>query len=94
MRIASIPDGLVTLAREQGVERVVAEGGGLLNAALFSADLVDELELTLAPVILGGSGAPTLVDGPGFTQGELKRARLLAHEATKDGEVFLKYSFR
>ncbi len=94
VRAASVRDALGILAREQGVERVVAEGGGALNAELFALDLVDELELTLAPVILGGAYAPTLVDGAGFTQETLKRARLLAHESTSDGEVFLKYSFR
>ncbi|MEZ0229937.1 MAG: hypothetical protein ACAI25_15040 [Planctomycetota bacterium] len=50
--------------------------------------------LTVAPVILGGAGAPTLVDGAGFSQEALKRARLLSHESTSDGEVFLTYSFR
>lgn len=94
VRVASMPSLLETLAREQGVERVAAEGGGALNAALFAEDLVDELELTIAPVILGGATAPTLVDGPGFTQEKLKRARLVSHEVTEDGEVFLKYSFR
>jgi riboflavin-specific deaminase-like protein len=94
LRAASLTEALQILGREQGAERVVAEGGGVLNAELFAADLVDDLELTVAPVILGGSGAPTLVDGPGFSQDALKRARLVSHEATSDGELFLKYSFR
>lgn len=94
VRSASVRDALETLRRERGCERFVALGGGQLNADLFAADLVDELELTLCPVILGGTEAPTLVDGPGFTDATLKRAKLVAHEATPEGELFLRYSLR
>ncbi len=91
VRTASIRGALEVLAQEEGVERVLCEGGGVLNAALFAQDLVDELELTLCPVVIGGTGAPTLVDGPGLP--DLKRAKLLWHEVTPEGEVFLRYSF-
>jgi 5-amino-6-(5-phosphoribosylamino)uracil reductase len=90
--IASTREALEVLAREEQVERVLCEGGGVLNASLLEADVVDEMELTLCPVVLGGTGAPTLVDGPGLA--ELKRAKLVAHEVTPEGEVFLRYSFR
>jgi riboflavin-specific deaminase-like protein len=53
--------------REQwGVKRLLCEGGGELNDALFRADLVDELHLTICPNIFGGRNAPTLADGKGF----------------------------
>ncbi|MFM7804449.1 MAG: RibD family protein [Verrucomicrobiota bacterium] len=52
------------LAREHGVRRVVAEGGGVLNAALLAADLVDEVRLTWVPRIFGGATSPTIADGP------------------------------
>jgi 5-amino-6-(5-phosphoribosylamino)uracil reductase len=94
LHVPSLREGLALLAREHGVSRVLAEGGGVLNASLLAEDLVDELELTICPAILGGASAPTLVDGPGFTNETLRRARLLAHEATPEGELFLRYSFR
>jgi len=47
------------------VKRLLCEGGGELNDALFRAGLVDELHLTICPSIFGGQDAPTLSDGIG-----------------------------
>jgi riboflavin-specific deaminase-like protein len=49
-----------------GVERLLCEGGGELNDALFGAGLVDELHLTVCPKVFGGRTAPTIADGSGF----------------------------
>jgi 2,5-diamino-6-(ribosylamino)-4(3H)-pyrimidinone 5'-phosphate reductase len=54
------------LRRKWGVKRLLCEGGGGLNDALFRAGLVDELHLTICQKIFGGRNAPTLVDGRGF----------------------------
>jgi 2,5-diamino-6-(ribosylamino)-4(3H)-pyrimidinone 5'-phosphate reductase len=50
----------------QGIRRLMVEGGGTLIAALFSAGLVDELTCFVGNMIIGGRDAPTLADGPGF----------------------------
>jgi len=54
------------LRAEWGVRRLLCEGGGELNDALFRAELVDELHLTICPKIFGGREAPTIADGDGF----------------------------
>lgn len=54
------------LRREWNVKRLLCEGGGELNDALFRAGLVDELHLTIASRIIGGREAPTIADGVGF----------------------------
>lgn len=54
------------LQRTRGVNRLLCEGGGELNDALFRAGLVDELHLTVCPKIFGGRHAPTIADGLGF----------------------------
>ncbi len=51
---------------EWQVRRLLCEGGGELNDALFRAGLVDELHLTICPRIIGGRAAPTIADGVGF----------------------------
>jgi len=56
------------LRREWNVKRLLCEGGGEINGALFEAGLVNEVHLTLCPVIFGGRAAPTLADGRGFGQ--------------------------
>lgn len=48
------------------VKRLLCEGGGELNDALFRMDLVDEIHLTICPKIFGGRAAPTIADGLGF----------------------------
>lgn len=45
------------------VKRLLCEGGGELNAALFQARLVDQLHLTICPKIFGGRRAPTIAEG-------------------------------
>ncbi|HTI97655.1 MAG TPA: dihydrofolate reductase family protein [Dongiaceae bacterium] len=52
------------LQKKWGVARLLCEGGGELNAALFEAGLVDELHLTVCPKVFGGRNAPTIADGP------------------------------
>lgn len=47
------------------VEVVQAEGGPTLNAALLAADLVDELNLTIAPMLVGGSSLRAVAGGGG-----------------------------
>ncbi|HUA39233.1 MAG TPA: dihydrofolate reductase family protein [Candidatus Sulfopaludibacter sp.] len=54
------------LRKQWRVKRLLCEGGGELNAALFRAGLVDELHLTLSPKVFGGRHAPTIADGRGF----------------------------
>jgi riboflavin-specific deaminase-like protein len=53
------------LWKEWKVRRLLCEGGGDLNDALFRAGLVDELHLTICPKIFGGRHAPTIAEGSG-----------------------------
>lgn len=53
------------LRKKWRIRRLLCEGGGELNDALFRAGLVDEVHLTLCPLLLGGRAAPTPADGSG-----------------------------
>ena len=74
------------LHSEWGVRRLLCEGGGELNDALFRENLVDEIHLTLCPRIFGGRTAPTIADGLGAprladaTQFKIHSRRRLADE--------------
>jgi 5-amino-6-(5-phosphoribosylamino)uracil reductase len=70
-----------------GLERVVVTGGGELVASLWAIGAIDEMWLTVCPVVLGGRDAPTPVGGAGLLDGKLE---LLGVEAI-GGEVFLHY---
>jgi 5-amino-6-(5-phosphoribosylamino)uracil reductase len=54
---------LQQLRRDYGVRTVACEGGAALFRSLLEKDLVDQLNLTIAPYLFGGANAPTLT-GP------------------------------
>ena len=45
--------------------------------AFFDAGLVDEIYMTLCPVIIGGREAPTPADGNGFKADQLVKLELI-----------------
>jgi 5-amino-6-(5-phosphoribosylamino)uracil reductase len=51
---------LRTLRRNYKVKRVACEGGPTLFRSLLERDLIDQLNLTVAPFLFGGAKAPTL----------------------------------
>ncbi|GAA3440650.1 dihydrofolate reductase family protein [Planomonospora venezuelensis] len=70
---------------ERGLTRVLCEGGARTNGQLAAAGLVDELCLTVSPVLLGGSAARILDGGDAFT------GLRLAHVLEEDGFLFTRY---
>ena len=79
------------LREKWNVRRLLCEGGGEINAALFEARLVHEVHVTLCPVVFGGRTAPTLADGHGFNK--LADAAQLNVQSRKriGDELFLTY---
>ncbi len=59
---------LAWLRETYGVKRLVCEGGAELNDSMFRADLVDEIFLTVCPLVFGGRTAPTISEGTGFAR--------------------------
>ena len=84
----NFPAALRWLRAKWNVKRLLCEGGGELNDALFRADLVDEINLTLCPKIFGGRTAPTIADGRGFAKLALTRHFRFASARAFQGELF------
>src|ERR671932_571695 len=72
------------------IKRLAILGGGKLVASVLAAGLVDELWLTVCPLILGGADAPTPVEGKGFLADLAPKFGLLAVKQVGQ-EVFLHY---
>jgi len=79
------------LAR-RGVERLLVEAGGDLLFQFLAADAIDEMHVTLCPLVVGGP-APSLADGEGFDRERLRQLELVSAEVEGD-EVFLHYRSR
>ena len=64
-RVGSLAEAVSDLGG-RGARRILCEGGPTLNAALFSEGLIDEVFLTIAPKLVGGSDPLTIINGPSF----------------------------
>jgi riboflavin-specific deaminase-like protein len=73
---------------ERGMPQILCEGGPHLLGSLTEVDLVDELCLTLAP-LLAGPGAGRITAGPETTL--TRRMTLESVMTADDGYVFLRY---
>ncbi|XHX79332.1 MAG: RibD family protein [Stenomitos frigidus ULC029] len=73
-----------------GLKNLAVLGGGTLVASLLEANLIDELWLTVCPLLLGGATAPTPVDGNGMMAALAPPLQLLEVRTMAD-EVFLHY---
>ncbi len=80
---------LRSLRQERGIRALLCEGGPTLHGALHAHGLVDELFLTIAPKLAGGS-APPILAGELPSVVDLELAWLLE----QDGELFARYRRR
>jgi riboflavin biosynthesis pyrimidine reductase len=81
------PDVLLAELSRRGLNRVLCEGGPLLLGTLQAADAVDELCLTLSPLLAGG-GAGRIARGP---DGSPPRAMTLVGVLHADDTLLLRY---
>jgi diaminohydroxyphosphoribosylaminopyrimidine deaminase / 5-amino-6-(5-phosphoribosylamino)uracil reductase len=59
---------LMALLGSREITSVLVEGGGQVAGSLFDAGLVDKVAAFIAPVIVGGAGAPGPVAGKGVSE--------------------------
>ena len=74
-----VPFILATL-RKKNIQTLMVEGGGHIMNLFLQAQAIQELYLTVCPLLLGGQHDPTLVTGPGFTVAQAPRTEVLSAE--------------
>ncbi|WP_163547823.1 pyrimidine reductase family protein [Candidatus Frankia nodulisporulans] len=81
------PGAALAALAERGLTRVLLEGGPTLHAQLAAAGLLDELCLTVAP-LLAGPGHKSITMGDDWARPVPLR---LTQVLTEDGSLFLRY---
>ncbi|WAX57155.1 dihydrofolate reductase family protein [Jatrophihabitans cynanchi] len=72
---------------DRGVQRLIVEGGGSIHTQFLTADLVDQLDLVVAPFFVGDSRARRFVGDGKFPWHSQRRAELA--EVQQIGDVVL-----
>ncbi|WP_458405024.1 2,5-diamino-6-(ribosylamino)-4(3H)-pyrimidinone 5'-phosphate reductase [Methanobrevibacter sp.] len=57
---------LMSYLHEEGINKLMLEGGATLNFSMIKAGLIDEIRICVAPMVVGGANAKTFFDGEGF----------------------------
>ena len=81
-----------SIVQNIGIQRVLVEGGGEINWSVIRQRLIAELIVTIAPVIVGGRDATTLVEGDGYRRiSKAIKLNLTKVSRQRNGEVVLCY---
>jgi len=75
------------------IRTVLVEGGGTVNWSLVKNNLFDRLVVSVSPRIIGGAGAVSLVQGPGFASVR-GSARLRLEKTRRIGDELVLYYSR
>lgn len=57
---------LMNYLYSNNIETLMLEGGSTLNFSMIKENLIDEIRICIAPMVVGGKYAKTLFDGKGF----------------------------
>lgn len=78
-----------------GAERLTIQSGGSLNCQFLRDDLIDYVNIVVAPVLVGGRDTSTLIDGEAISSPEeldkIRPMKLLECKALNDSYVQLRY---
>lgn len=84
-------ENLLSLLKNEGINSILLEGGGNLNWSFMKNDLIDEIRLTIAPWMIGGKDAISLVEGSGFERMSESPRYELTNVTHRDNYVTLYY---
>ena len=86
---------VLSTVKKMGIKKILVEGGGEINWSFFSQGLVNELIVTIAPRIVGGRQATTLVEGEGYPSiSSGVKLQLQKVQMQTNGELVLYYKLR
>ena len=83
---------LMSYLHEEGIEKLMLEGGSTLNFSMIKAGLIDEISICVAPMVVGGANAKTFFDGEGFDLMDEAIRLELTDSYTLGKDLILKYN--
>ena len=78
---------IITDLKNEGVKKLIVEGGRQILTMFFQENIVDELRLSIAPFFVGQTDAPRLINFGAFWFNENNRAPLVKVEKIGDVAV-------
>ncbi|MBU1075972.1 MAG: bifunctional diaminohydroxyphosphoribosylaminopyrimidine deaminase/5-amino-6-(5-phosphoribosylamino)uracil reductase RibD [Spirochaetes bacterium] len=77
--LIDLKDLLIQLGN-RGIAKLIVEGGSTVNYSFLKYDLADKLQLSIAPILLGGVESKGLIQGKGFP--------LQMHKKVQNGKFY------
>lgn len=81
-----------TLKEELHIEKLLIEGGALLNGSVLASDLIDEISLLIAPIVINRSEAPSVFERKGINEIIIKHFSLKNVTQVDKEIVWLRYT--
>lgn len=83
------------LKNNYNVERITIQSGGTLNCEFLRNNLIDYVNIVVAPILVGGSTTNTLIDGKAISKvdelSKLKALELIEVKVLQNSYIQLKY---
>lgn len=83
------------LKNKYGIEKITIQSGGTLNGEFLRNNLIDYVNIVIAPILVGGSTTNSLIDGKAITKVEelnkLKALELIETNVLQNSYIQLKY---
>ncbi len=82
---------LMPILYNKGIKKILLEGGGNLNWSFIKNNLVDEIRISIAPWMVGGKNAVSLVEGEGYAKMLESPRYCLSNVSSRNNYVTLNY---
>ncbi len=86
---------LIDMKTKYNAEAITIQSGGTLNGKFLRENLIDYVNIVIAPLLVGGRDTSTLIDGESITTtkelGKLKALQLMECKELNDSYIQLKY---
>ena len=83
------------MKQKYNAEKITIQSGGNLNGKFLREDLIDYVNIVIAPLLVGGRDTSTLIDGDAISTvnelNKLKALQLIECNKLEDSYIQLKY---